>query len=288
MFLQIQTSRSTESFSARTQRLRQLLDSADAVVIGAGAGLSVSAGFTYSGDRFARYFGDFRRKYGFQDMYSGGFCFFETPEEQWAYWSRYIWINRYEDPPEPVYDVLRKLVERRDYFVLTTNVDHCFQRAGFEKERLFYTQGDYGLWQCAEPCHQRTYDNETAVRRMVLEQRDMRIPSALIPRCPRCGRPMCMNLRTDEAFVQDEGWYAAAGRYEEFMRRHREGAVLYLELGVGQNTPGIIKYPFWQQVLQNPKAGYVCINRGQAYAPREIEERSLCIDADIGAVLAAL
>lgn len=218
-------------------------------------------------------------------MYSGGFYPYETLEEHWAYWSRYILINRYENSPKPVYDTLLKLVGGKDYFVLTTNVDHCFQKAGFDKKRLFYTQGDYGLWQCSEPCHQGTYENETAVRQMVAEQQNMRVPSKLIPRCPQCGKPMSMNLRADDSFVQDKGWYAAAQRYEDFVRRHRDVAVLYLELGVGMNTPGIIKYNFWQQVYMNPKANYICINQGQAYAPKEIEKRSLCLNTDIGQAL---
>ena len=285
MFLRTQTGKSIEASSARIGQLQQAIKDADAILIGAGAGLSASAGFTYSGRRFERYFADFAARYGFRDMYSGGFYPYETPEEHWAYWSRYILINRYEDPPKPVYDTLLKLAEGKDYFVLTTNVDHCFQKAGFDKKRLFYTQGDYGLWQCSEPCHQGTYDNEAAVRQMVKEQEDMRVPSELIPRCPRCGRPMSMNLRADDTFVQDEGWYAAARRYEDFVRRHSGGAVLYLELGVGMNTPGIIKYPFWQQVYRNAAARYICINQGQAYAPQEIEKRSLCLNTDIGQVL---
>ena len=262
-----------------------MLEGADAILIGAGAGLSTSAGFTYSGERFEQHFADFGAKYGFQDMYSGGFYPYETLEEHWAYWSRYILINRYEDPPKPVYDTLLKLVEGKDTLVLTTNVDHCFQKAGFDKNRLFYTQGDYGLWQCSEPCHQETYDNEASVRQMVERQKDMRVPSELIPRCPRCGKPMSMNLRADDTFVQDEGWYAAARRYEDFVGRHSGGAVLYLELGVGMNTPGIIKYPFWQRVYKNPKASYICINQGQAYVPREIEKRGLCLNNDIGEML---
>ena len=174
-------------------------------------------------------------------MYTGGFYPFSTLEEHWAYWSRYIAINRYLAPPRPVYEDLLRLVEKKDYFVLTTNVDHCFQRAGFDKQRLFYTQGDYGLWQCSRPCHKRTYDNEEAVRRMVAEQRNMRIPSELVPHCPVCGAPMSMNLRADLTFVEHEGWQAAAGRYQDFLRRHRGMQVLYLELGVGMNTPVIIK-----------------------------------------------
>ena len=285
MFLRTQTSKSIEASSAQIEKLKEAIKKADTILIGAGAGLSTSAGFTYSGQRFEQYFADFAAKYGFRDMYSGGFYPYETLEEHWAYWSRYILINRYENPPKPVYDKLLKLVEGKDYFFLTTNVDHCFQKAGFDKKRLFYTQGDYGLWQCSEPCHQGTYDNKAVVRQMVEEQRDMRVPSELIPRCPRCGKPMSMNLRADDTFVQDEGWYAAARRYEDFIRRHSGGAVLYLELGVGMNTPGIIKYPFWQQVYKNPKANYICINRGQAYTPQEIEKRSLCLNTDIGEVL---
>nr|WP_325236458.1 Sir2 silent information regulator family NAD-dependent deacetylase [uncultured Oscillibacter sp.] len=286
MFSRTRTGTSTAGSWARTGLLRRAVEEADAVLVGAGAGLAASAGFTYSGARFERYFADFRARYGFQDMYSGGFYPFETPEERWAYWSRYIFINRYEPPPRPVYDRLRELVGDRDYFVLTTNVDHCFQRAGFDKRRLFYTQGDYGLWQCSLPCHRETYDNEAAVRRMWAEQRDMRVPPELVPRCPRCGRPMAMNLRADHTFVQDRGWYAAARRYEEFTQRHSGGAVLYLELGVGLNTPGIIKYNFWRRVLQNPRARYLCVGRDPVPVPREIQGRSLCLDADIGEALA--
>lgn len=288
MSFRIQTSKSTEDFSAQTQRLKQLIEKADAVMIGAGAGLSTSAGLTYDGERFERYFGDFQKKYGIRDMYSGGFYPFETLEEYWAWWSRHIMVNRYEHAPKPVYDDLLKLVADKDYFVLTTNVDHCFQKAGFDKKRLFYTQGDYGLWQCSRPCHQETYDNEAVVRQMWTEQRDMKVPSALVPRCPKCGAPMTMNLRADDTFVQDEGWYAAARRYDEFVRRHKDCTVLYLELGVGMNTPGIIKYNFWQQVHRNPSTSYVCINLGQTYVPHEIEKRSLCLDTDIGSVLAEL
>ena len=269
-------------------RLREALAAADAVVVGAGAGLSASAGLTYSGERFRRYFGDFQAKYGIRDMYSGGFYPFGSLEEYWAWWSRQILVNRYEKAPEPVYENLLDLVKDRDYFVLTTNVDHQFQMAGFDKRRLFYTQGDYGLWQCSQPCHQETYDNEETVRRMFAEQREMRVPTELVPHCPTCGRPMTMNLRCDDTFVQDEGWYAAARRYEDFLRRHRGMRVLFLELGVGGNTPVIIKYPFWKMTLENRKATYACVNLEESYVPREIQKRSICIAADIGRVLAQL
>lgn len=284
------------------EELRQAVEEASAVLIGAGAGLSTAAGFTYGGERFRRYFADFERKYGFHDMYSGGFYPFDTLEEFWAYWSRQIFLNRYTPAPKPVYQNLLELIRNKDYFVLTTNVDHQFQKAGFDKGRLFYTQGDYGLWQCSRPCHDATYDNEDVVRQMVeaqgyriiegdLELSDgavpkMVVPTQLVPRCPKCGRPMTTNLRVDNTFVQDDGWYAAARRYDQFIRRHRKGPVLYLELGVGMNTPGIVKFPFWQMTARNPQAKYVCVNQGQSHAPREIADRSLCLDVDLAQMLA--
>ena len=271
--------------SEEIERLKDALDDADAIVIGAGSGLSTSAGFTYSGERFKANFADFIDKYGFEDMYSGGFYPFPSLEEYWAYWSRYIIINRYMDAPKPVYENLLKLVDGRDYFVITTNVDHCFQKAGFDKKRLFYTQGDYGLFQCSEPCCDETFDNEDFVREMLEKQEDMRIPTELIPLCPHCGKPMTMNLRADDKFVEDEGWLRAAERYENFLRTRKGGRIIFLELGVGYNTPGIIKYPFWQMTARDPKAMYICINKGQAICPGEIERRSICVDGDIGEIL---
>lgn len=176
MFSKTWTKQSTGSSWEKIDRLKAALKNADAVVIGAGSGLSTSAGFTYSGKRFETYFSDFYAKYGFSDMYSGGFYPYKTPEEYWAYWSRYVYVNRYLDAPKPVYETLLKLVHGQDYFVLTTNVDHCFQKAGFDKKRLFYTQGDYGLFQCSEPCCQETCDNRETVREMVRQQKDMRFP----------------------------------------------------------------------------------------------------------------
>ena len=266
-------------------KLKTALDEADAVVIGAGAGLSTSAGFTYDGERFHKYFADFEAKYGFHDMYSGGFYPYATPEEHWAYWSRYILINRYTGAPKPVYEELFRLVSDKVCFVITTNVDHCFQKAGFDKKRLFYTQGDYGLFQCSEPCCQETWDNEAVIRQMVAEQKDMKIPSALIPRCPHCGKPLTMNLRANDRFVEDEGWHEAAGRYANFLRTREGQKILFLELGVGYNTPVIIKYPFWQMTAKNPRATYACINRGEAFCPDEIADRAICVDGDIGEVL---
>lgn len=279
---------STKNSWDNIARLKAALSSAEAVVIGAGSGLSTAAGFTYAGERFEKYFSDFEAARGIRDMYSGGFYPFETPEEFWAYWSRFIFVNRYMDPPEKLYAQVLELVKDKDYFVITTNVDHCFQKAGIDRNRLFYTQGDYGLFQCSEPCHDKTYDNEAIIRRMMNEQKDMRVPSELIPRCPRCGKPMTMNLRSDGRFVENEGWHQAARRYTAFLRRGESRRVLYWELGVGYNTPGIIKYPFWQMTCKNPRAVYACLNRSKAACPREIESRSICINEDIQSVIQKL
>lgn len=278
----------SDNIAGDIKKLRAALDDADAVIIGAGAGLSTAAGFTYSGERFERYFSDFGRRYGFSDMYSGGFYSFESDEEHWAYWSRYILINRYMDAPKPVYQQLLQFVRDKDYFVITTNVDHCFQKAGFDKKRLFYTQGDYGLFQCSEPCCQETFDNEQIVRRMVERQRNMKVPTELLPKCPHCGKPMTMNLRADDKFVEDEGWHEAAERYSNFLRTREGQRILMMELGVGYNTPIIIKYPFWQMAARNPNATYCCINKGEAIVPSEIQRQSILLDSDIGAVLASL
>ena len=288
MFSRIWTKPSMKSCSEQIEQLRTALQDCDAVVIGAGAGLSTAAGFTYTGERFEQHFSDFAQKYGIQDMYSGGFYPFPTQEEFWAYWSRYIFINRYMDAPKPVYDDILKLVQDKDYFVITTNVDHCFQKAGFDKKRLFYTQGDYGLFQCSEPCCQETFENETVIREMMERQEDMKIPTELLPVCPRCGKPLTMNLRSDNKFVEDEGWHRAAERYENFLRTREGQKTLFLELGVGYNTPVIIKYPFWQMTAKNPNAIYACINQGQAVCPQEIERQAICINADIAPVISSL
>lgn len=235
------------------ETLKRRLEEAEAIVVGAGAGLSSAAGMSYSGERFRRHFSDFERKYGFHDMYTGGFYPFKTSEEFWAYWSRFIYLNRYSPFDESVYKNLFSLLRDKEYFVLTTNVDHCFQRTGFGKERLFYTQGDYGLFQCRVPCHDKTYDNEAVVLKMRKEEKNMTIPSALVPRCPVCGEPMTMNLRCDATFVEDAGWHAACRRYEKFIEKYREKKILFLELGVGGNTPGIIKYPFWRLTAENKR-----------------------------------
>lgn len=284
MFLKKAITKSTGNYWNSIEQLKGKIKTADAVVIGAGAGLSTAAGFTYSGERFQKYFSDFIEKYHFKDMYSGGFYPFETLEEHWAYWSRYIAVNRYRNAPNDTYKRLLEFLNNKNYFVITTNVDHQFQKAGFDKKRLFYTQGDYGLFQCSKPCHHKTYNNEEMVRRMFTEQKHMRIPSELVPKCPECGRPMTMNLRCDDTFVQDEGWYRASKRYSDFLRCYQNADVLFLELGVGFNTPVIIKYPFWQMTAKNPNAVYACVNFDEAFCPEKLKDKAICINGDIAKV----
>lgn len=235
-------------------------------------------------------------------VYSGGFYPYGSLEEQWAFWSRFIYVNRYAPIPSDVYADLLGLVGDKDYFVLTTNVGHCFQRSGFARDCLFYTQGDYGLWQCSKPCHAKTYDNREVVEVMVRSQGfemagdgslvppegadpAMEVPTECVPHCPVRGEPMSMNLRSDNTFVEDAGCQEHARLYTDFMREHAWGRVLYLELGVGYNTPGIIKYPFWQRVARNRRATYACLNVGEAVVPEELADQSILVDGDIARTL---
>ena len=298
MFQGLFAKKTSDRSFLKIQKIKNALEEADAIIIGAGAGLSTSAGFIYSGERFHKYFSDFEAKYGFHDMYTGGFYPYHTLEEHWAYWSRYIYINRYIDAPKNTYTNILDVVKDKDYFVLTTNVDHCFQKAGFDKHRIFYTQGDYGLFQCSKPCCKETFDNKEIIENMLLDQGfliasdgtlklpnqgkiKMVVSSRLLPVCPHCGRPLTMNLRSDDTFVEDEGWHHAAMRYEQFLQRHDRLKIVFLELGVGYNTPGIIKYPFWKMTAENPNATYICINKKEAFCPKEIKQKAICIDEDI-------
>ena len=287
-------------------KLKKVLASADCILIGAGAGLSTAAGYDYAGARFLKYFSDFQERFGITDLYTGGFYPFPTREILWAWWSRSIYINRYAPmPPSDVYVNLLRLVDGRDYFVLTTNVDHTFQRAGFDKERLFYTQGDFGLFQSSRPMGAsagKTYDNEEHVRAMLRAQGFsfgadgalilpahgnplMEIPAALIHYCPDDGAEMTMNLRADASFVEDAGWHAAAARYQNFLQHTKGRQTLLLELGVGMNTPGIIKYPFWRMTAERMDVTHASVNLWVEDLPDEIRARSIVIGMDIGAVL---
>ena len=275
-----------ENYNDRIEKAKQIIANADYILIGAGSGLSTAGGFEYSGEKFDKYFKDFGDKYGFKDMYSCGFYPYATEEERWAYWSRYVYINRYlEQTPNKAYAKLFDLVKDKEYFVITTNVDHQFQIAGFDKNKLFYTQGDYGLFQCSVPCHDKTYDNKELIEKMYFEQKDGKIPSDLIPKCPVCGRKMEMNLRADDKFVQDAGWYEHARLYQEFLDKIKDKKVVLLEIGVGYNTPAIIKYPFERMVFQNKNFNLIRINKDYPIASEEISSKTICFDEDTMQIL---
>lgn len=265
----------------RLGEVSKIICNAENILIGAGAGLSTAAGYTYSGERFKKFFADFEKKYGFHDMYSGGFFPYETEGERWAFWCKNIMCNRYDQPENKTYKKLLEIVSDKNYFVLTTNVDHLFQNNGFDKSKVFYTQGDYGLFQCPTPCHQKTYDNEKIIRKMFAAEKNLSVPEELFPRCPKCGKIMTTNLRVDDSFVEDSGWKAASYRYKKFLSKYLNGEIIFLELGVGFNTPGIIKYPFWKFTAENPKAKYICVNEGEIYIPENILPQSYLIDTDI-------
>lgn len=278
----------TKNYSDKTRLVAELLNSAEAIVVGAGSGLSSSAGLTYSGERFQNLFPDFIEKYKLKDMYSAGFYQFETLEEKWAYWSRHIYHNRYEYIEKSTYRDLLSLLNGKNYFVLTTNVDHAFQRSGFDETKLFFTQGDYGLWQCSTPCHKKTYENKDQVLKMLKAQSNMKIPTDLIPYCPVCKEPMTMNLRADSTFVEDELWEDSLKRYENFLNKNKISKIVFLELGVGGNTPGIIKYPFWHMCQSFKHSTYICVNKGQSFTAEKIVDKSICVDIDISDFITGL
>ena len=277
-----------ENDNENIQKLKNLIKETNTIIIGAGAGLSTSAGMLYAGKEFEKNFGDFIQKYNFKDLYSASFFDFKDQQEFWAFWSRLIHYERYTMPPKPVYQNLYSLIKNKNYFVITTNVDHFFQRTGFDKQKLFYTQGDYGLLQCKKPCHNKTYDNEKQIEEMFKEQKDMKIPKELIPKCPVCKGEMFPNLRGGDYFVEDEGWHKAAERYEDFLRKNKNGKILFIDLGSGMNTPSIFKFPFMRMTYNNKNAVYVAINKGEAFCIEEIESQSICINRDIGEVLKEL
>lgn len=276
-------------------RARELLRSADRVLIGAGAGLSAAAGLGVSGERFERLFAPFIERYGIADTYSGGFYPFPTPEDKWAWWAQHIWASCLEPGATPLYRALADWARTRDCFVITTNVDAQFEFAGFPQERLFVPQGDYRTIQCARGCHPRIYPVEEQVAAWredlgahpdgTLARTRLSDP-ALVPRCPVCGGPMEMHLRIDATFVEDDAWHAARARYEEFLDGIRSQRTVLLELGVGWNTPVWIRYPFERiaQMLGPDRAPLVRMNFDPATADVSTVPGAVGLAGDIAAL----
>lgn len=257
------------------------LEGAEYVLIGAGAGLSAAAGLTYSGKRFEDRFLEFIEKYGMTDMYSAGFYPFVDEEARWGYWSKHVCVNRIEPEALPLYNTLYELVKDKNYFVLTTNADHQFYKAGFGEDKIFATQGDYGLIQCKRGCHPKTYDDREMMIQMDQARKDCRVPSYMVPKCPVCGGPMTMNLRCDQYFVEDEAWYEAEERFGRFLNVCRKKKTALLELGIGFNTPTIVRFPFEKLARENRNMTLIRLNLNEAIVPESLGARGIGINSDM-------
>ena len=273
-----------EKFVQRLDNFVKTINEADYIIIGAGAGLSTAAGIEYTGKRFEDNFKDYIDEYGFTDLYSSGFYPFKTSEEKWAYWARHIAINRFDVGETEVYTKLRQLVEDKDYFILTTNVESQFPINGFDTNRIFATQGDYGLLQCSKPCHDKLYNNEKQVREWIAKTKDFKIPTELIPKCPICGSEMDINLRKDDTFVEDDAWRVMRKKYEDFLSRI-DGKLALVEIGVGFNTPAIIRYPFEQITYNSDNTTLIRINKDYADAIAENKDKTISFDEDVLEIL---
>ena len=274
-----------EEYNKRISEVKNLINEADYILIGAGSGLSTAAGLEYFGESFEKNFKEFIEKYNFPDLYSASFYDFNTQEEKWAFFAKMISLNRFNKEPLKLYQELYSLIKVKDYFVITTNVDGQFEKAGFEKERVFETQGDYAYLQCENACHNKLYYNYDLVNEWLKNTKDCKIPNNLVPKCPVCGGNMEMNLRKDANFVQDENWYKQDKRYGEFLDKSQDKNLLLLEIGVGFNTPGIIRFPFEQMVYNNINTNLVRINKDYAFTNKEIKNKTILFDEDVNTII---
>lgn len=269
------------SYKKRLEQAKRALEGAEYVLLGGGAGLSAAAGITYSGKRFTEHFEPFINKYGFTDLYTSSFYPFRTEEENWAYWAKHISINRFEIGATRLYEDLFQLVKEKEYFVISTNVESQFVKAGFPEDKVFEIQGDYSYLQCEKGCHDTLYYNEAVVKEMIEQTRDCRIPTDLVPKCPVCGGRMDVNLRKNGYFVQDEKWYESERRYKEFLSSTTEERIVYAELGVGFNTPGIIRYPFERMTYNNVNATLIRFNLEHPEGAPENKFRTIAFTEDM-------
>lgn len=277
-----------KNISEQVRQIKELINKANYILIGAGSGLSTSAGIEYTGKRFTDNFADFIEKYKFTDMYTSSFYEFETEEEKWAYWAKHIDTNYTGMEATKVYKDILELVKNKDYFVITTNVDGQFIKSEFEKDKIFETQGSYKYIQCSKACHNKLYDDEEMVKEMIKRTKNLKIPSELVPKCPVCGECMEVNLRKDAYFIQNDLWYKKQKNYKEFISKTKNKNVVLLEFGVGFNTPGIIRFPFEQMVFQNTNWNLVRFNKENANVFLDIENKTIEVTEDIGKVIEEL
>lgn len=270
------------------KNIRNLIDKAEYILIGAGSGLSTSAGIEYSGERFENNFKEFIEKYHFTDMYSAGFYDFDTEEEKWAYWSKHMYLNNIGMDATDLYKNIFELVKNKNYFVITTNVDEQFYKSGFDKDKIFATQGSYRYIQCKNACHNKIYDATNIVKKMIENITDCKIPTKLVPKCPVCGGEMEVNLRKDAYFVQDDNWYKQDKKYGEFLDKTKNKRLLLLEFGVGFNTPGIIRFPFEQMTYQNENCILIRFNKDNCMTFLDIENRILKVEDHIKDIVSKL
>jgi len=277
-----------DSYESRIAQAKIALNEADAIIVGGGAGLSAAAGILYSGKRFTEPFAPFITKYGFKDLYTSSFYPFATEEEKWAYWARHISLNRYETGATQLYQDLYRLVQHKPYFVITTNVENQFEKSGFPSAKVFEIQGDYSYLQCAKGCHNQLYYNEQLVENMIEMTNDCKIPTDLVPKCSVCGGNMDPNLRSNQYFVQDEKWYEKETAYKEFLANYEGNKIVFLELGVGYNTPGIIRYPFERMTYQNEYATLIRLNKDDPNGAEENKEKTIWFTNEMLEVISAL
>ena len=274
-----------EEYSSRILQAKQAIKQADYIIIGAGSGLSTAAGLLYSGEKFEKDFREFIEKYHFDNLYSASFYEFKTQEEKWAFFAKMIKLNRYNEKPLKLYQELYEIVKNKEYFVLSTNVDGQFYNSGFDKDKIFEVQGDYSYLQCENACHNKLYNNKELVEKWLRNTKNCKIPSDLVMKCPVCGGNMDMNLRKDANFVQDENWYRQSEKYEDFLSRSKGKNVVLLEIGVGFNTPGIIRFPFERMTAISEKTTLIRINKDYPNPMLEIENKTISFDEDTNKII---
>lgn len=274
-------------YEEQIMQAADMIQKADYVLMGAGAGLSTAAGAVYGGTWFEKNFKEFKEKYGngpyMQDMYSAGFHPYPDEESFWGYWSKQAILGGIDLDVTPLYKDILKLLKDKRTFCLSTNADGQFRKAGYKEEQIFCTQGDYFHIQCQKACHQRTYNAVKLFKQMDQARKNCQIPTYMVPKCPICGGPMTMNLRCDQYFVQDEAWYQAEKRFGDFLNEalKSQKKLLLLELGVGFNTPTIIRFPFEKLVKENKQVNLIRLNLNEAVIPESIEQQAVGINKDI-------